>query len=242
MPTSTWENLPDTKRARILDAAMREFGRRGFSAGSINVIARRAGIAKGSLFQYFDDKLDLYVHVSSHVAVTVRSEFTRLMLTRAHEHDDLFRLLRTVFTDWVGYFADHPVYRDVFFAIMFEIDRDTRAAVREVVSGHQVAVLGALLEAADSSGQLRDGASREHLTGMLLLLVPHLATAPFSPELDPALDLADRSGLDLEAAVSGYVDVLEAAFGLPDGQRPPADLVRALEQTSLAELLPLPDP
>ena len=233
MPTTTWANLDATKREKILQAAMREFGARGFSAGSINVIAREAGIAKGSVFQYFVDKADLYAHVSEHVSRTVRDEFTVTMLRRAEEHHDLFRMLRTILTDWVAYFRAHPLEREVFFAITFEVDAETRRAVRRVVNTHQLEVLGALVAAAERSGQLREGVSRDHLLGALLLLVPHLATAPFSPELDPVLELAQRQGFDLEAAVSGYVDMLEAACGLPAGQRPEADLAAALRDATL---------
>ncbi len=232
MPTTTWDNLDGAKRDRVLQAAMREFGARGFSAGSINVIAREAGIAKGSVFQYFVDKADLYAHVSEHVSRTVRDEFTVTMLRRADEHHDLFRMLRAILTDWVAYFRAHPLERQVFFAITFEIDAENRRTVRHVVNTHQLEVLGALVTAAERSGQLREGVSRDHLLGMLLLLVPHLATAPFSAELDPVLQLSQRHGIDLEAAVSGYVDVLEAACGLPADQRPDADLAAALHHAT----------
>ncbi len=232
MPTATWDNLDAAKRDRVLHAAMREFGARGFSAGSINVIAREAGIAKGSVFQYFTDKADLYTHVAGHVARTVRDEFTETMRARAAEHDDLFRLLRAILTDWVVYFRDHPLEREVFFAITFEIDQDSRRAIRSVVDAHVIEVLEALLSAAEGHGQLREGASRDHALSLLVLLVPHLATASSSEELDPVLHLSRRAGLDLEAAVSGYVDVLEAAVGTPADQRPPADLVGALHAVS----------
>jgi AcrR family transcriptional regulator len=36
----------------------------GSVARSLNVIARRAGVAKGSLFQYFADKRDLYAFIA----------------------------------------------------------------------------------------------------------------------------------------------------------------------------------
>lgn len=232
MPTRTWHNLDPDRRDRVLQAAMGEFGTRGFSAGSVNVIARQAGIAKGSVFQYFADKRDLYAHVATHVSAAVRDTFTHTMVRRAREHDDLFRLLRAILTDWVAYFRDHPVQRRVYFAVMFEIDGDARRAVREAVNRHQLEVLRALVAAAGHSGQLRTGVSRDHLLSQLLLLVPHLATAPFSPELDPVLDLSRRDGIDLEAAVSGYVDVVEAAFGRPAEQRPPADLVTALDRAA----------
>lgn len=229
MPTTTWDNLDPAKRDRVLQAAMREFGACGFSAGSINVIAREAGIAKGSVFQYFHDKADLHGHVAEHLARTVRDEFTQTMLRRALDHHDLFRFLRAVLADWVAYFRDHPLERDVLFAMLFEIDATSRRVVRRVVNDHLLEVIEALVVAAASSGQLREGASRDHLLATLMLVVPHLATAPFSPELDPVLELSRRRGVDLEAAVSGYVDLLEAAIGVPADRRPETDLLAALE-------------
>ncbi len=240
MPTTTWDNLDPAKRDRVLEAAMREFGAKGFSAGSINVIAREAGIAKGSVFQYFHDKADLHAHVAEHLARTVRDEFTQTMLRRARDHHDLFRLLRAVLTDWVGHFRDHPLQRDLFFAMTFEIDATSRRAVRRVVNDHMLDVIGALVAAAEDSGQLREGASRDHLLAMLMLLVPHLATAPFSPELDPVLELSRREGIDLEAAVSGYVDILEAAVGGPASTRPDANLSAALQRATADRGMVLP--
>ena len=52
MPTVTWARVDPLRRAAVVEAAEAEFGAHGFSRGSLNVIARRAGVAKGSLFQY----------------------------------------------------------------------------------------------------------------------------------------------------------------------------------------------
>jgi hypothetical protein len=51
MPTVTWARVDPARRAAVIEAAEAEFGLHGFSNGSLNVIARRAGVAKGSLFQ-----------------------------------------------------------------------------------------------------------------------------------------------------------------------------------------------
>jgi len=56
----------------VLDAAEAEFAKRGFSGGSLNTIVREAGISKGSLFQYFDDKADLYAHLAELASVRIR--------------------------------------------------------------------------------------------------------------------------------------------------------------------------
>src|ERR1700754_4059870 len=64
MPTVTWARVDPIRRAAVIEAAEAEFGAHGFSRGSLNVIARRAGVAKGSLFQYFADKRDLYAFIA----------------------------------------------------------------------------------------------------------------------------------------------------------------------------------
>jgi TetR/AcrR family transcriptional regulator len=63
MPKQTYFNLPDDKRHLIEDVAIDEFATSGFEAASISHIVSRAGIAKGSFYQYFDDKHDLFMHL-----------------------------------------------------------------------------------------------------------------------------------------------------------------------------------
>lgn len=60
MPKPTFFNLPEEKRARFVDAAVAEFSAHTFAEASLSAIVREVGIAKGSVYQYFEDKLDLY--------------------------------------------------------------------------------------------------------------------------------------------------------------------------------------
>jgi AcrR family transcriptional regulator len=62
MPHATFHNLPEEKRQRIMAAALEEFSARGYRQGSVQAIARRAGIAKGSLYQYFKGKKELFLY------------------------------------------------------------------------------------------------------------------------------------------------------------------------------------
>ena len=63
MPTSTYFNLPEDKRERIFNAAVGEFARNNIEAASISHIINEAGIPRGSMYQYFRDKEDVYVYV-----------------------------------------------------------------------------------------------------------------------------------------------------------------------------------
>lgn len=63
MPKPTFFNLPDPKRQLIIDLALAEFAEHGPAAASVSRIVARAGIAKGSLYQYFADKQDLFLYL-----------------------------------------------------------------------------------------------------------------------------------------------------------------------------------
>lgn len=60
MPKPTFFNLDPDKRQRVIDAAIHEFGRHPFPQANLGRIAQAAGVSKGSMYQYFDNKVDLY--------------------------------------------------------------------------------------------------------------------------------------------------------------------------------------
>ena len=60
MPTDTFFRLPEEKRERILAAAREEFSGVKYGDVSINRIIRAAEIPRGSFYQYFTDKDDLF--------------------------------------------------------------------------------------------------------------------------------------------------------------------------------------
>lgn len=61
MPKKTFNRLDDYKKERIMRAAIEEFQAHGFEKAKIEVIAQNAGVAKGSIYQYFDDKKELFL-------------------------------------------------------------------------------------------------------------------------------------------------------------------------------------
>lgn len=56
----TFFNLPEEKRNRIYQCALKEFAARPYDKSSINRVIADAFISKGSFYQYFDNKGDLY--------------------------------------------------------------------------------------------------------------------------------------------------------------------------------------
>lgn len=66
MPTSTFYRLPPEKQEKILRAAVAEFSRKSCGEASINRIIQAAEIPRGSFYQYFADKRDLFRYVLRH--------------------------------------------------------------------------------------------------------------------------------------------------------------------------------
>jgi AcrR family transcriptional regulator len=60
MPKSTFFALAAERRNRLVREAIVEFSDRSYAEASLSQIARRTQIPKGSFYQYFEDKLDLY--------------------------------------------------------------------------------------------------------------------------------------------------------------------------------------
>jgi AcrR family transcriptional regulator len=63
MPKQTFLNLPREKRETIMNAAVEEFAEYGLENASTNRIVKNSGIAKGSFYQYFEDKQDVFIHL-----------------------------------------------------------------------------------------------------------------------------------------------------------------------------------
>lgn len=60
MPTQTFNRLDPKKRHRFVEEACKEFSLNTYQGGSITNLVKTLGIAKGSVYQYFEDKDELY--------------------------------------------------------------------------------------------------------------------------------------------------------------------------------------
>jgi AcrR family transcriptional regulator len=195
----------------VIAAAEAEFGAHGYSRGSLNVIARRAGVAKGSLFQYFADKRDLYAFIADVASQRVRS-YMEGRIRALDPSRPFFEFLPDLLDDWVAYFADHPRERALHAAASFEVDTDARVSVRTVIHRHYLDVLRPLLRDAQTRGDLLADADTEALLSLLLMIFPHLALAPYVRGMDPVLGLDEPSPDQPALAVRRLVAVLAAAF------------------------------
>ena len=106
MPKQTFYNLPEEKRQRITDIVIDEFADNDYANVSISRIVARAGIAKGSFYQYFEDKEDLTSYLLEIIA-NLKAE----TLSLDHpdpEHVGIFKYLKWLLENSAKFELAHP--------------------------------------------------------------------------------------------------------------------------------------
>jgi AcrR family transcriptional regulator len=104
MPTSTFFSLPAERKDRLVREAIIEFSECAFSEASLSEIARRAQIPKGSFYQYFADKLDLYRWLLTDEAPRQKRAF---LGSRALP-DDFWAALEIIIERGMAFLVEHP--------------------------------------------------------------------------------------------------------------------------------------
>lgn len=67
IPKKTFYNLDLEKQQRITDAALNEFALRSYEEVNLSNIIKEAKIPRGSFYQYFENKLDLYKYIFEYI-------------------------------------------------------------------------------------------------------------------------------------------------------------------------------
>ncbi|MBW2388357.1 MAG: TetR/AcrR family transcriptional regulator [Deltaproteobacteria bacterium] len=100
-------------RRRILDAAREVFFREGFMLANLDEVATLAGVAKGTLYRYFESKADLYVAVLAENGQV----FVQKMNEVAQAERPVRECLRELGDFYLDHWSEHIDYFQIFWAI-----------------------------------------------------------------------------------------------------------------------------
>lgn len=125
--TNKFEKLPIEKQARIVDASISEFAERDYETASMNKVVVRAGIAKGSLFNYFKTKGSLYYHIY-HLAMGEVKSYLRKVRDETADLPFEERLTKIV-DSGVQFITDHPRLARIYFRLIYSEDSPDRQKI-----------------------------------------------------------------------------------------------------------------
>jgi AcrR family transcriptional regulator len=94
MPKQTFFHLSKDKQETLIHAAKQEFSRAPLHEASIANIIKSAGIPRGSFYQYFDDKEDLFYYLLNQLAEKNNQRFISVL---NEKNGDLFETFIATF-------------------------------------------------------------------------------------------------------------------------------------------------
>jgi AcrR family transcriptional regulator len=109
------EQIRQLKRKQIMDAALELFANVGYHPTSISEIAKKAGISKGLMYNYFDSKVELLLSI-------LIEGYDRMIVSFDSNHDGLLsrdEMLLFV-TDILEQIKSDPNYWKLYFSVMMQ--------------------------------------------------------------------------------------------------------------------------
>jgi AcrR family transcriptional regulator len=120
--------LDPSRREQILETAARLFDRRRYHEVRMEDLAVAAGVAKGTLYRYFDDKEALYVAL----LVSALDRFYREMVTAMEAVDCPERKVRVFLNSSVTFFDEHPYFFDLLQRVESSVNVDRIRELEEL--------------------------------------------------------------------------------------------------------------
>lgn len=139
------EKVNETQR-RIIEAAIREFGTKGYQAASTNGICEACGISKGLIFYHFKSKELLFEECAKFCI----NEFDRYMQKNYISSKTPLEGLRSCCLMRKNFFYDHPSYHKIFCEVLYrgEAGENKESKLRKMYEKHSYVMLDKILEGA----------------------------------------------------------------------------------------------
>ncbi|HMK36370.1 MAG TPA: TetR/AcrR family transcriptional regulator [Desulfomonilaceae bacterium] len=202
--TELFDKLPPEKQEKVFQAAVGEFASKGYKNASMNSLVKIAGISKGSLFQYFKTKRNLFDGVMG-----IATHRVKLYLKRVRDdtqemdfYDRLEHLLRSGFE-----FIDrHPLLARIYFHLLqsAETPSGSEEIIQLRMQGNEF--LADLIREGAVRGEFRTDMDIPRLAFLINALLETLLRAYYTEFLASGLGLYRGNAAELDLWVATTLD------------------------------------
>jgi AcrR family transcriptional regulator len=195
-PRTKEEVVKDFRTAEILDAARRVIGELGFADASMDRIALEAGVAKGTLYRYFESKESLLARALEHAH--------RDMIARSRGATQRVRSYRDKLREAIRAVLEYSVEHQAFYQALLDrpdLSRDRESVVAKRLNENleeYIRFVSGLLTRGARSGEFRHVDPRR-AAQFLIEIVRSLMRERFDDRKPPDVDA------DVEAIIDFYL-------------------------------------
>jgi len=124
-----FKKLKEEKQRQIIDAALKEFAKNGFDRASTNKIVKDAKISKGSLFNYFNSKKELYIYLLDYSMGVVEGLYDKVDL----DERDIFKKIGNFGIQKLKIYKKSPHVLDFLASVKLEESKDVKDIIDEKI-------------------------------------------------------------------------------------------------------------
>ena len=199
-----------------MQVALQEFAAYNYEAASINRIIQKLGIARGSVYQYFENKLDLWLYLKEY-SEQVKASFI-LKVNRA-EFPDFWQYFRALYINGLSFDLEAPLSSQFLYRVGFKENSQEVAAYLDDWKKKAREMLGQMVEAEKALGSFEPFLSTEIIVHFLMTMSLSIADllqekyhVNFDENIKQGKMLFANNKKELESAVSELIQLLENAL------------------------------
>jgi TetR/AcrR family transcriptional regulator, fatty acid metabolism regulator protein len=129
------------RRRKLLHAAIRLFGRKGYHATTVPMIVRASGISTGTFYLYFRDKEDIFAAALEELGERISAAINQAM---AAASPDVLSHMQVAVKALVRFLADHPQEARILIVESSGLGKRLDAVRRRIIASHSRGVGQAL--------------------------------------------------------------------------------------------------
>jgi len=192
MPKIVDEQMREATRQRIMRQAASEFARLGFDQANINAIAEQAGIGKGTIYLYFENKRDLFLEMLRSIA---QAQLTVIRTALAQE-ETLRQRLERLFRAFAHLAEEESDNFNMYMSALYGVNRAFQAEATKLLRDY-VAVIGLLLEQSQARGEIHSHNIEATALMVLSLTESYVLSAKVLGQSEPVIVQQAGPGAEL---------------------------------------------
>lgn len=168
MPKQTFFNLDKIKQEKILEVAMEEFAFNSFEKVTIDNIVKKSGIPKGSFYQYFLNKEDIYKYLFKLVG-SEKSKDLEKYLPKLKELS-FSEFIRELYLAGIDFDFQDSTYVGLREKFLYNCSMELREEILELMIIESNALLEKILKHYMTKGELKKNLKIDLVADMLTTL------------------------------------------------------------------------
>ncbi|MDQ2907049.1 MAG: TetR/AcrR family transcriptional regulator [Chloroflexota bacterium] len=149
MPKVVDEQMREATRRRIIHEAAGEFARLGFDQANINTIAELAGIGKGTIYLYFENKRELFLAMVRSIAQAQMASIRTALAPDGTLQQRLERLFRA----FVHLAEQESDNFNVYMSALYGVNRAFQNEATKLLRDY-IAVIALMIEESQARGEI----------------------------------------------------------------------------------------